>query len=512
MNSFFKKVISQLTDYWKSLDGASKRKIIVAAVLLLTVTGTITWLIAKPEYANLYTGLDSKEAGEILKKLEEMKVDARPEGVGTIKVPKKDEARVRMQLAAEGYPKSGTNTYDSFSNSLGLGATDYDKRKAYQFQLQDRLQSTIKTMDGVEDAVVTITIPEQDSFVLREDKQPATASVLLKLSQSLTAKQVKGVEALVSKSVPGLMPENISIVDTNMNALNSNNNDDTDAVSWQYEMETRVRESLQKQVLSLLRPVFGESNVLASVSFRLNFDKKVTNSVKFEPVYDDEGIAVSINELKEEVSGTTAADSGATGQMQYPIQGGGSGDYTRNERTINYEVNKINEQLEEAQGKMTDLKLSVVINNPSLDSHTINNVQRVVANAIGVDIDKIVVSGMAFDGLKADQERFDNARRDAQNKQMWDRVLRIGRDVALALALLLCLFIIYRFIMRLRLPSSDDFEVYQPGEAAVQASELLGGVPEEEKERLSIKQRIDSLVENKPDIVAQQIRDWLNES
>lgn len=521
MDNFLKLTLSQLNNFWKGIDGPSRRKIIVTAVLLLAVAGLVTWMITKPNYTVLYSGLDGKEAGEILQKLEEKKIDAKPEGTGTIKVPSREEAKIRMELSAEGYPKSGFN-YDLTTNGNSLGATDYDKKKADQYQLQERLQNAIKTLDGVNDAIVTISIPEQDSFVLKDDKQPTTASVLLNVgNNTLNAKQIKGIEELVAKSVLGLKPENISIVDSNMNALNSSSNSGPGAVNAQLDLEKQVKDSLQRQVLALLEPVFGKSNVIPSASLKINFDKKVTNSVTFNPVTDGNGIAVSVNNLKEEVSNNAASNSNTsstTDQTQYGVsQGNGQGDYSKNDSTINYEVNKINDQIEAAQGQVSNLKLSVLINNPSLDDQTASNVQTLVANAIGVDTTSVVVQGMEFNGAKVEQEKNDKLQKGNDSKQLWSTVLEVVKYLGLGLVLLFIMWLLYRFVMSIRLTATSQprQQIRPAGQAQPNPTaiyEEIVEMPEEDKVQMMKKQRMDNLVDSKPDLVAQQVRDWLNEN
>ena len=88
---------------------------------------------------------------------------------GTIYVPSRDEARLKMQLAAEGYPKESL-TYDIFSGVSGLMTTDYEKKQYLIFQLQDRLQDAIKTLSGVNNAIVTLNIADDNSFVLKKDE------------------------------------------------------------------------------------------------------------------------------------------------------------------------------------------------------------------------------------------------------------------------------------------------------------------------------------------------------
>ena len=79
-------------------------------------------------------------------------------------VPKNREAEIRMELTKEGYPKSGFN-YDLFLNKVVL-AKLMTKSKLYCISITRAITQSIKILDGVEDAVVTIAMPKEDSFVL----------------------------------------------------------------------------------------------------------------------------------------------------------------------------------------------------------------------------------------------------------------------------------------------------------------------------------------------------------
>ncbi|NLM50403.1 MAG: hypothetical protein GX196_05570, partial [Clostridiaceae bacterium] len=193
MENFISQLFTKVTDFWKAQDTAIKRRIIVGGVLILVVLSTLLWVVTRKEYTVLYRNLDPKEAGEILTKIEEMNYEAKPQDDGTILVLKDDEARLRMLLAAEGYPKSGV-TFDTSLSATGIGATDYDKKIAEKNKLQQSLQQSIKTLNGVADAIVIISIPDESSFVLKEDKKEPSASVLLTLesgTEALTKKNIK---------------------------------------------------------------------------------------------------------------------------------------------------------------------------------------------------------------------------------------------------------------------------------------------------------------------------------
>ena len=91
---------------------------IVAAVVLVgaVVLGRV---LDSASYTVLYRGLDSKESVEIVNMLDSSGVEYRLESDGTILVPRQNEAMLKMQLAAEGFPSS-TLGYDIFTSQVKM--------------------------------------------------------------------------------------------------------------------------------------------------------------------------------------------------------------------------------------------------------------------------------------------------------------------------------------------------------------------------------------------------------
>ena len=61
-----------------------------------------------------------------------------------------------------------------FFDNLGMTMTEFEKKQTLRFELQDRLQTTLKRIDGVVGAIVTINVPEKDGYAWTEssDKLP----------------------------------------------------------------------------------------------------------------------------------------------------------------------------------------------------------------------------------------------------------------------------------------------------------------------------------------------------
>jgi len=184
----------------------------------------ITFILNKKDYVVLFRNMDEAEAVEVMKQLQETKIDYKYQTDGTILIPKEQESLLRMQLAQAGHPRTGIN-YDIFTENIDFMTTDYEKRQYEIFQLQERLQSSIETIDGVKEAIVTINLPQDKSFAWETDKKESSASVKINLQNgySLSPSQTNGIMQLLVKSVKGLKEENVAIIDTHGNSLNVSN-------------------------------------------------------------------------------------------------------------------------------------------------------------------------------------------------------------------------------------------------------------------------------------------------
>ena len=96
----------------------------------------------------------------------------------TISVPSETVDTLKVQLAAEGIPDSGSIDYSFFSDKAGLGMTDNEFNVMKLDAMQSEIANLIKKIDGVEDANVMITIPEKGVFV-SDTNDEASASVVL---------------------------------------------------------------------------------------------------------------------------------------------------------------------------------------------------------------------------------------------------------------------------------------------------------------------------------------------
>lgn len=198
--------------------------ILYRLVLLMVLMSLLTSCEGKKTIVN---GLDEKEANEILvflstKGIDANKIQAASDAGGggkavlwNISVDNSRASEAMALLNQVGLPRRrGQNLLGLFSN-VGLVPTGMQDKIRYQAGLAEQIGSTIRKIDGVLDADVQISFPDEDPLNPGAPKQKITASVYVKHSGVLddpNAHLSTRIRRLVAGSVPGLDFDNVSII------------------------------------------------------------------------------------------------------------------------------------------------------------------------------------------------------------------------------------------------------------------------------------------------------------
>jgi len=332
-----------------------KQKLLIFSGFALGLAILIVMLVwtSRPNYEVLFSNLSQKDAGNILEKLKEKKIEYRLENGGaTILVPTDKVYELRLNFAQEGLPENSGVGYEIFDKT-NLGMTDFIQKVNYRRALEGELTRTIEQIESVEKARVHIVIPKESLF--KEDQNQTTASVILKLRGSSPPSKatVQGISHLIASSVEGLQPENITIVDTRGRIL-SDHQDPDDMVtlsSTQLEFAKQVESYLSQKAQSMLDQVIGPGNAVVRVSADLNFTR-VEKSIE---QYDPDNTAVRSEEIQEESNPISPPD-GATNAGSVPTA-------KRSSTVTNYEINKTVQRVVEGVGNIQRLSVAVLINN-----------------------------------------------------------------------------------------------------------------------------------------------------
>lgn len=194
----------------------------------LLLLATVSLLTSCESRKTIVNGLDEKEANEILvflasKGIDANKVQAASEGGGggsravlwniNVETSQANEAMALLNQA--GLPRRrGQNLLGIFSN-VGLVPSGMEQKIRYQAGLAEQIASTIRKIDGVLDADVQLSFPEEDPLNPTAIKQKITASVYVKHNGVLddpNAHLITRIKRLVAGSVPGLDYDYVTVI------------------------------------------------------------------------------------------------------------------------------------------------------------------------------------------------------------------------------------------------------------------------------------------------------------
>ncbi|MBQ8612972.1 MAG: flagellar M-ring protein FliF [Ruminiclostridium sp.] len=537
----------------KWTDMGKKGHIIFFSVLgVIVVSLAVTIILAsKTDYAVLYSNASAEERAEVLSIVNGLgATEVTVDDNGDILVPKDEVEQLRVQLSMQGYPKSTFN-YDIWDNGVDMFSTDSDKRIKEIQQLQENLRATLAMFDGVDSAIVILTIPEDDNYVIGGTNEEAGASVVLQLEKELSNETIKGIYNLIRTAVPGgLKEENITVTDGSGNLLSYedmpilNEMTDDEEIQLYYkrlELQNSITSILKEKLDSIFDGVFPDFRV--GVDVQLNYDGEKKQKTEYTPSVDEEGNRGGMVDKETAVSagGGNAAEGGLVGTTvdadispDYPTLQVGEGDefYYEWQREIDYLVNEEITQIEKDGYSYDNISATVVVDATGLSQAEIEDWESAIATAIGADFAKVTFKAYPFMLDRTGGGIGDGIGGDGTVVVQGTRNTLIFVIISLGVLLVILLIIALvasgsskkrakarregAMAVTLRPAEStyieDDEEemqrrAYEEAAAEMEIQSLTGEGPESREEIL--KKEIREFSKQNPEIVAQLIRTWM---
>ena len=270
----------------EAIDQPGFRRAFPTLLATLTAVAAIVLYLGmqKAEMTTLYSSLSENEKSQVLNSLRNMGVDVQLDpATGEILVPTDVYHQARISLAAQGLPDFGGDGVNNLDN-LPLGISRSVEGVRLRQVQEVELAKSVTEISSVKAARVHLALPEKSVFV--RDQTPPTASVFVNLQNGhkLDKTQVLAITNLISASVPGMSPNNVSIVDQFGNLL-SNAPDDPDQVLADNQLEYRMRlENIYRnRIQSLVTPIVGSNNVNAQVNLEIDFTRREVSQEIVDP-------------------------------------------------------------------------------------------------------------------------------------------------------------------------------------------------------------------------------------
>ncbi|CAM4006462.1 flagellar basal-body MS-ring/collar protein FliF [Rahnella bruchi] len=534
---------------------------IAAAAAVAIVVVMMLWA-KQPTYKVLFSNLGDQDGGAIVTQLTQMNIPYQfSDNGGALLIPADKVYETRLKLAAAGLPKGGAVGFELMDQEK-FGISQFSEQINYQRALEGELSRTIETLGPVSSVRVHLAIPKPSLFV-REQKNPS-ASVTLNLQpgRALDDGQINAIVYMVSSSVSGLPPANVTVVDQSGHLLTQSDNNGRDLNASQLKYANEVEGRLQRRIESILQPVVGNGNVHAQITAQIDYASREQTDENYQPNGSADKAAVRSRQLSTSDQIGASAVGGVPGALSNqpapaataPVtnppaannangaqnQAGNNAQNTasntsssgpsnrRRDETTNYEVDRTITHTQHSAGAVQRLSAAVVVNyqvgadgkaKPLTDDQ-LKKIDDLVREAMGFSQER-------GDTLNVVNTPFNEAADDTGELPFWkqqsffDQMLNAGRW----LLVLIVAWLLWRKMVRPMLRKQ------QAEKDAAAAAALAASMPQPEgskpvklsndelekrkrsQQRVSVEvqtQRVQELADKDPRIVALVIRQWMS--
>jgi len=337
------------------------------------------------DYRVLFANVNEGDGAAIITALQQMNVPYQfTEGGGAITVPQALVYETRLKLAGQGLPKAGNVGFELLENQK-FGTSQFVERVNYLRGLEGELARSVSSLGQVKSARVHLAVPKPSAFVREQERPTASVIVTLHPGRVIDGAQIAAIARLVSSAVPGMRAQEVSIMDTEGSIVSTSaaRQDGLDASQLKYTAELEA--ALNRRVAAILEPLAGKDGFRAQVSVDLDFDERERTSETFGKNSPPNQAIRS--QLSIESSGGKSGSGGVPGSLtnqpqdpaKAPITTEAKGENlrapgsvetgtsnaddgsSRNEKTVNFEVDRAIERIKSSKGQLRRVSAAVVL-------------------------------------------------------------------------------------------------------------------------------------------------------
>lgn len=543
--------------------------VVAAAAVIAIVIAMVLWAKA-PSYSVLYNNLSNEDGGEIVTQLTQMNIPYRfAENGGALMVPDEKVHELRLRLAQQGLPKGGSVGFELLDKEK-FGISQFSEQVNYQRALEGELARTIESLGPVKTARVHLAMPKPTLFV-REQKAPsASVTLTLQPGRALDEGQIQAIAHMVSSSVAGLPPGNVTVVDQTGRLLTRSDSVGRDLNDAQLKYASDVETRYQQRIEAILNPILGQGNVHAQVTAQINFDTSEQTDEKYQPNANPSATAIRSRQTStsdqsgspypggvpgalsnqpapantapvnapaangqnangQNANGQNANGQNNAGQTTSTAAASSTPTNSRRDDTVNYELDRTIRHTKLNVGDVQRLSVAVVVNYReddkgkavALNEQQLKQIEDLTREVMGY-------SQTRGDSVNVVNSQFNTTEPTTGDLPFWqqqaffDQLMNAGKWLLVALVA----FILYRKLVRPHLVRKQAAEKAAAEAAAARAAEpaeeeaysVQLSKDELDQERKSnnrmsaevMSQRIRDMSENDPRVVALVIREWMS--
>jgi len=522
-----KQLPKQLLEIWKKYTSKQKTIIISVVCVVLFALALLIFLFSRTQYEVLRVCETATEASQVVDLLEGDGIVYKYDTATlTVSVESKSLSDAVLLLASNNMPSTGITVDELLNNSLST--TNSDRTLKLNLYMQNQLRNYIITMEGVTDAEVYY-IPVESSDSILTTAQETSASVLLTVDDDFNVDTAQTIAEVVASVIGNTTTDKIKVADQNGTLLFGGEADlYSGSASSNEDFKQRLRNTfINNLYMGLLKSGYDDAEIMPNLNF--NMDKVTQLYTEYLPadgqeqgLYSHSYTYASQNaDTSGGVPGTTSNDA-TTYQIADSTANTGTvdieeNDYTPNERVTNteYEVGaiipdkssisivlrKVNTIKEE------DLTLQGLLANTTFEAYALAN-----AGSVKVTVDPETITMVSLATGIAET----NINITAYEQPVFVPKVTVTRSWTDYLTIIMAVLIIGLLVFVV-FKGVGPVEVTEL-EPELSVEQLLATTKENQSiediefnEVSEVRRMIEKFVDEKPEAVAQLLRNWLNE-
>lgn len=390
---------------WGNLGGKQRMVVLGATVAMVVAVLGLTRMASAPNLSLLYAGLENGAAGDVVKALEARGVQYDVRG-GAIFVPDTDRDALRLTLASEGLPANSGQGYELLDGLSGFGTTSQMFDAAYWRAKEGELARTIVANPQIASARVHIANSSANPF--QRDVTPSASISVTPVAGMVSPQQARALRFLVSSAVPGLVPDNVAVIDGKGGLIGGDA--DGSAGPTAEDKGTQLRDRVQR----LMEARVGVGNAVVEVSVDTVTESELIRERSFDP---EARVVISTDTEERTDQSQNAGGGDVTVASNLPDGAAGGGDASNSSKNetrerVNYEVSETTREITRSPGAIRRLTVAVLVNGTyetgadgaqvfaPLPENELGALRDLVASAVGYDEargDQITLRSLPFE-------------------------------------------------------------------------------------------------------------------
>ncbi|NLJ95527.1 MAG: hypothetical protein GX321_00105 [Clostridiales bacterium] len=528
MGDRLKQIPQQLLEFWSKYTKKQKTILISVVSVIIIAFAVLIYITGRVEYEELTICENPKEASAVVDLLKAENIDYKlgSDDV-TVLVDIKRYSDAVLLLASNDMPSTGLTLDELLNNSLST--TNSDRNLKLNLYIQNQLKKYIKTMEGVLEAEVYYIPVDNINSILTTQKE-TSASVLLTVDKKFEKDTAETIAEVVASVIGNSNSDSIKVADQNGNLLFGGAQD---LYSGNASSKEEYREMLRNTFINNLYMGLiksGYDDVVIMPNLSLDFKKVTELYTEYLPAEGQEqgvyGHSYTYSSENAGYSGGGIPGTSSNDETSYMIDDGSSStgsvdieeyDYLPNERITNIEyelgaiipeessvsillrkINTITEEQLEKDGLLEEITFDEYVRANSFETKLAvdPDIVSMVSFATGISENDIQITAIELPVFVPKVVEI----------REWTDYLQV---ILAILIVALLLYVVFKGVRPIEVTELEPELSVEQLLATTKENQVLEDVDFDEGSE--IRKMIEKFVDEKPDSVAQLLRNWLNE-